>query len=85
MAKTTKIIKIGQDESAKKKIVFHSFLQTCDSLDSWGGCTPNKFGFIELICENYRGYGEDLMLCYDDKRIGSECYLILGHFNDGVV
>ena len=86
MAKTTKIIKIGEvNESVKKltPIVFTHWIKDDFTVEEKIGANPSDFNFIELITKNFGSNNEDLMYCYNNEN--RRGYLIAGHFNDGVV
>jgi hypothetical protein len=85
----TKVIEIGKNEEVKlgKKIEFLRFLNTDIEIVRWGyNPDPKSYDFIELICRDYHGTGNDLMFVFDNDTGGRRRgWLILGKFNDGVV
>lgn len=84
----TKVTIIGEKPKtkSKKRIQFLKYL-TSDGINFDNLLIdPSNFKNIELICRNYTRDGEDLMFAYDsDRNSGMESFLIIGHFNDGIV
>lgn len=88
----TKCIVIGEDSKKNKKskiefkYLIHSFqgsdeeMMLAESMTR----TSDSMPFIELICKKYDS-GFDLMFAYFDPLKRSDGFLILGHWNDGIV
>lgn len=84
----TKVTIIGEKPKREKKnkIQFLKYLSADGVNFHETGLNASDFENVELICRNYTKNGEDLMFAYDsDRNDGESTFLILGHFNDGIV
>lgn len=85
----TKVTILGEStvEQPKKKIEFVKWLSKDDTIKQWNenSCMkPDEWDNIELICNDYKDTGFDLMYAYRGDR-NQDATLYLGNFNDGVV
>ncbi len=83
----TKVIILGQEpKTVKKKIEFIAYVM-CDMLSEPNTNVlesekPNAFSKIELLSNLGANYKHDLFRCTKENGV---VYLMIGHFNDGIV